>query len=183
MNTQSVVVSLIALTLSGCAYTGYRSYGGYSDGYSRYGSGYSVESYYDYPVQGYYQSGAVMGRGGYYSPSYPAHDHDRDRDRREHWQSQHHQQSRQPNVQTEINRWNPGGRHFQADREPRIDSHSEREGSRPSFPLSHRREMLGETERPNREGWQSRGDAPRRGDRQPDDGGDHDSHRHHRERP
>lgn len=183
MKTLSVAISLIALTLSGCAYTGYRSYGGYSGEYGRHGSGYSVERYYDYPTQGYYQPREVMGYGRYYSPSYPTHDHDRDRDRHEHWRRDHHQQRRQPYVQPEINRWSAGDRRFQPDRERRLDSHSDREGSRPSFPLSRRREMLGEAERSNRDEWQSRGEASSNGHRFPGDDGDHDRHRHHRERP
>lgn len=183
MKTLSVAISLIALTLSGCAYTGYRSYGGYSDGYSRYGSGYSVERYYDYPTQGYYPSREAMRNGGYYSPSYPAQGHDHERDRREQWQSGHHQQRRQPDAQPEINRWGSGDRRFQQDREQRGDNHSDRDGGRPSFPLSRRRDMAGEAERPNREGWQPRSNAPRNADRSPDDGGDHDRHHHRRERP
>ncbi len=143
MKTIPVAISLIALTLSGCAHTGYYQqdygYSGYNGGY---GSGYTVERYYDYPARGYYQPSGVMGFGSYYVPSYPAHDyhdrgHHRDRDRYNNWQrsehrSEHRQQSNaQPDMgDRDMRRWQDNDR----ERQQHIDRTIERTQSRPQAP-------------------------------------------------
>lgn len=116
MKTRTVVISLIALALSGCAHTGgyYQS----SYGYTGYGNGgYAVERYYDYPASSYYyQPGGSMSFGTYSLPAYRDHDHrdhDRhgDRDRHDAWQQiQRRQDKHESRIQRgpdrgELNRW------------------------------------------------------------------------------
>jgi hypothetical protein len=68
MKTIKWVFSILALTLSGCAYNGYqRSYAGYSGGYG-------VQGYYDYPVQTYYRpTGVIRYHEQYITPRYPSY--------------------------------------------------------------------------------------------------------------
>lgn len=80
MKTIPVIISIIALALSGCAYTGYRH------DYAGYNGGYTVQRYYDYG--GYDRSYYRPGTSFSYERSYvyPSFDHHR----REY---EHHQDS------------------------------------------------------------------------------------------
>lgn len=106
MKTISTAVTAIALTLTGCAHTGYyqQSSYGYDTGYGGYTT---VDRYYQSAPSYYYQPGGVYSYEYYTTPSYGSgynygndmrhrrnfdHDHDRnqDRDRRDRWRNGNH---------------------------------------------------------------------------------------------
>lgn len=82
MKTIPVIISIIALALSGCAHTGYQH------GHVGYNSGYTVQRYYDYG--GYDRSYYSPGTSFIYERSYaqPRFDHQRreHEDRHRDWQ-------------------------------------------------------------------------------------------------
>lgn len=131
MKTIPVAITAITLALTGCAHSGY-----YQQGYTGYGGGYTVDSYYGSPVQGYYyQSGGSYSYDRYYSPSYPSHhrDYDRDqrgdRDRHENWLHEgprhNHQQSNF--QQNDQRRWTSEMPHQQQENFDRATEHAQRQ--------------------------------------------------------
>lgn len=174
MKTQSVVISLIALTLSACAHTGYYQHGygytGYGSGYGN--SGYTVERYYDSPAPSYYyQPGGSMNFGTYYLPSYRSHDHyDRhhDGDRHDNWKHAPHRPEHKPsNMHGDSNRWDADSRQLEhrGHDERRVD-HAPR---LPQTPHSQLHRIENDLARPRQQLHEMRrndsGNAERRGQR------------------
>lgn len=131
MKTISTVVTAIALTLTGCAHTGYYQQDtyGYGTGYGGYTT---VDRYYQSSPSYYYQPGGVYGYEYYSTPSYGSHhrghDRDWDRDNRDHWRNggHGHDNHRGSNLYGNDNRgdrdrWNWSGRQHQENYDRAVD--------------------------------------------------------------